>query len=221
MADMDMVELPYDEERRKELRGAQRKESAILGVSLTLFVILPPALLMTCGFIILGVVLLILLLLLWLALYRRFAPDTHHGNYSALWNQSVQVGPDCLIFHRWKGKQKSGRGKQQDNFYFTDASPILVGHVDWNLRDDQSLDFYFTDALPCPFCICSIESYQVDEEEILVSGSFWDDYREPNDDIVRPYYSGTQRVYVFEIARIFSDEDEAALLACLDRLKQE
>lgn len=88
-------------------------------------------------------------------------------------------------------------------------------------EDEERDDVYFTDVSRTPFCVRLIDSYRVDEAEIVLSGSFWDDYKEPyTTDRTVELRMGTRRSDEFKIARTFSDEDEAALLACLDRLKQ-
>lgn len=138
---------------------------------------------------------------------------------AALWNQSVRIGPGQLMFHRWKGRQRrNGRGKNYDDLYYNDTSRV-------------------------PFCVSSIAGYRVDEEEVVVFGSFLDNFVQYDvedsqlDDSVDGGLSGTSSVYEsnagwtsdgrysgtryvdeFKIARTFSDGDELQLLACLDRL---
>lgn len=76
----------------------------------------------------------------------------NHRSSAALWNQSVRIGPGQLMFHKWKGRQRrNGRGKNYDDLYFNDTSRV-------------------------PFCVSSIAGYRVDEEEVVVFGSFRDNF---------------------------------------------
>lgn len=178
----DMVELPCDEGRRKVLRRPQRRRQ-IAKVALIVVIILVAASLSALFGAVFGAGFLVVMMTL--AVVIMFAFDSFKPD-SALWNQSVRIGPDRLMFHRWRGN--------------------------WNN------DVYFTDVSRTPFCVRLIDSYRVDEEEIVVYGNFWNDHQEePNDSGSN---SCTRRVPGFKIARAFSDEDETALLACLDRLKR-
>ena len=174
----DMVELPCDGGRRKVLRRPQRRRQIAEWVLIVVIVL--AATLLSALF---GAVFFVMMIALVVGIvfaFGSFKPD------SALWNQSVRIGPDRLMFHRWRGN--------------------------WND------DVYFTDISRTPFCVRLIDSYRVDEEEIVVYGNFWNDHQEgPNDSGSN---SCTRRVPAFKIARAFSDEDEAALLACLDCLKR-
>lgn len=175
----DMVELPCDEGRRKVLRRPQRRRQIAEWVLIVVSVLAAVLLSALFGAVFFVVMMIALAVVIMFA-FDSFKPD------SALWNQSVRIGPDRLMFHRWRGN--------------------------WND------DVYFTDVSRTPFCVRLIDSYRVDEEEIVVYGNFWNDHQEePND---TGSDSCTRRVPGFKIARAFSDEDEAALLACLDRLKR-
>lgn len=170
---------PRDEGWRKVLRRPQRRRQIAKGVILVVIVLASTLLGIFLGPVV-AVVMMIALVAVVAFAFDSFKPD------SALWNQSVRIGPDRLMFHRWRGN--------------------------W---DD---DVYFTDVSRTPFCVRLIDSYRVDEEEIVVYGNFWNDHQEAPDDSGSD--SGTRRVPGFKIARTFSDEDEVALLACLDRLKR-
>ena len=176
----DMVELPCDEGRRKVLRRPQRRRQIAEWVLIVVIVLAAVLLSALFGARFFAVMMIALVVVVIVFAFHSFKPD------SALWNQSVRIGPDRLMFHRWRGN--------------------------WND------DVYFTDISRTPFCVRLIDSYRVDEEEIVVYGNFWNDHQEgPNDSGSN---SCTRRVPAFKIARAFSDEDEAALLACLDCLKR-
>lgn len=82
----------------------------------------------------------------------------------------------------------------------------------------------YTDASTVPFCIRKIDGYEVRDEEVEIMGAFKED---------RYYYifdsetGGTDNkcsvefVTSFSLYRVYTDEAEEELLACLDRLKQE
>lgn len=192
----NMVELPCDEAKRKGLRRPQRVSEVILYVlvSAGIFGLLFALLSLSDGsFNVWDVLCPVLCIVNWVVLFVFFYRNMYNKSSAALWNQSVRIGPDRLMFHRWRGRQRAdGRGKHNDDLYYNDTSRV-------------------------PFCVSSITDYRVDEEEIVVFGSFWDNYVEP-DDTIGNRYSSTRHVGEFKIARTFSDGDELQLLACLDRL---
>ena len=197
----DMVELPCDEAKRKGLRRPQRVRQVIYLV----YVIAGLFGVVLVNWIIyyiegmFGVVLMswsderwnvLAFIFYMISIVALGVCLFWHKSSAALWNQSVRIGPDRLMFHRWRGRQRAdGRGKHNDDLYYNDTSRV-------------------------PFCVSSITGYRADEEEVVVLGSFWDNYVESDEG----RRSGTRHVDEFKIARTFSDGDELQLLACLDRL---
>ena len=204
---IDEVELPCDEAKRKRLRRLQQVRVVIFFVYF--FAGMIGSLFMFGLFESWGVLAFVLYLIGCIVL----GVWLNHRSSAALWNQSVRIGPGQLMFHRWRGRQRrNGRGKNYDDLYYNDTSRV-------------------------PFCVSSIAGYRVDEEEIVVFGSFWDNYVQYDADdslhmkldgsvdyefnterTLDGRFSGMRYVGEFKIARTFSDEDELQLLTCLDRL---
>ena len=74
-------------------------------------------------------------------------------------------------------------------------------------------------------CICRISDYEVkngytvEDKVIVVRGRFTDEVEDLSDDSGPRL--GPERIEEFSIRRVYTEEDERKLLACLDRLKQE
>lgn len=92
---------------------------------------------------------------------------------------------------------------------------VLIGRDRMSFTGTDGSVFY-TDASTEPFCIRRIDRYEVDGWQVEVFGSFKKDRTWSDDD--GDHYE-TTFVGSFGIWRTMGAEDEAALLACLDRLK--
>lgn len=92
---------------------------------------------------------------------------------------------------------------------------VLIGRDRMSFTGTDGSVFY-TDTSTEPFCIRRIDRYEVDGWQVEVFGSFKKDRTWSDDD--GDHYE-TTFVGSFGIWRTMGAEDEAALLACLDRLK--